>query len=259
MMAMRRGVLWALVAVLLTWAVGCACGECENPLGQKEVQEAPKPRVKETVSEPVEPDDPLESWDAPKLATRIDKARWRVAGECKEVHATLTCEVSRGSVHAKVVLVKFNSNKKAVAHIQEIKSAGHALHREGESVLHVELDPLKAATDLHKTMVGDGTTVDLSEWGSRTLLVHIKNAGWEPNGVCSKSYDPGIVIWTCKVSNAGLTGTVKLELVAGGVHTSDSGKKIPGSAVLDQGDAALIVTIETIDGGQELLDALVDG
>ena len=241
-----------LLTALATTFAGCACDCPEKDSDQAPVDAGTQSKPDRPPKEVVD----LSAWNDAALKARIADAGW-AAGACTVEAKVTTCAAVRGVVPAAVVLGQFGDATDATVHVKDRKKATRAIHRDGNNVVSVAVDPLAAAEALRRAMVGDGAE-DMSDWGNRTLLLKLKGAGFDTGGSCAKTHEPGVSTWTCQVTGSGLEGTVKLELVPGAPHTSDNGKKIPGKAVLDQGDAALIITLEQGSAGQDLLDDLID-
>jgi hypothetical protein len=251
---MRRLLQLLLLTAISATLAACACGNCgptedgDNPAADGGSGSAKPPKAP-----PKKLD--LASWNDAEMKKRIGEAGWD-AGKCTVDGPLTTCATKRGIVAADVILARFDDPTDATVHAKARQKKTGAIVRDGTNVLSVTVDPLAASEALRLQIGGDGTQEDMSEWGSRSLLVKIKGAGFKPEGACKKTHEPGVSTWTCQVSHVGLEGTVKLELVPGAPHTSDNGKKIPGKAVLDQGDAVLIVELEQGNAGADLLDEL---
>lgn len=253
---MRQPLNLLLLVAATALLAGCACGNCGPTEGDGDAPDAGATKATEP-SKPTRQKVDLSGWNDAELKKRIVTAGW-TAGKCTVADAVTTCEARQGVVRASVALGNFDDGAGAGAHAAQMKKNTSVIHRDDTSVLSVNVDALQTAEALRKHMAGDGTKENLAEWGNRTLLLKIKNAGFKPDGTCKKTHEPGVSTWTCQVSGGGLEGSVLLELVPGAPHTSDNGKKIAGKAVLDQGDAALIITLEQKSAGSDLLDELLD-
>ena len=250
---MRRPLQFLLLTVATALLAGCACGNCGPTDGVDEPAKADADSTKSPPKPAAELD--LSTWTDTEMKKRIGEAGW-AAGDCTADGKVTTCAAKNGIVTAEIVLGRYDDSTNATIHVKERKKKTAAIHRAGTNILSVAVDPLAASEALRLSMSGDGTKENMSEWGNRSLLVKIKGAGFTPEGACNKTHEPGVSTWTCQVSGSGLEGSVKLELVPGAPHTSDNGKKIPGKAVLDQGDAVLIVSLEQGNAGADLLEEL---